>query len=126
MRWFGQDTAHQSGFQADWLPRIGFVPSEDIDTFKFIDPDYVLRTAHLIPAFAHNKINELLAEQSIARQSIKEDKNWQYYYVNRWVLDLSGCIMWKIDLASVLQTGICTCAFVAEVLDTKHSSETSN
>jgi hypothetical protein len=57
------------------------VDAEDPDAFGFLDPKDVLRGAHLIPAFAHGKTDELLGA-SIARLPHEEDEDWQYYYIN--------------------------------------------
>ncbi|KAI0743239.1 hypothetical protein BC629DRAFT_1275165, partial [Irpex lacteus] len=81
VRWFGIDPTHKSGFKARRLPRIGFVADDDADAFGFLNPDDVLRAAHLIPAFAHGRTASLL-EPSIARRPQDDDEDWQYYYVN--------------------------------------------
>lgn len=85
VRWFGRDTTHKSGFKAKRLPRIGFVPSEEGDpddgAFGFLDPQEIIRAAHLVPAFAHGTTSTLLGP-SIARQPRDGDEDWQFYYVN--------------------------------------------
>ncbi|KZT04447.1 uncharacterized protein LAESUDRAFT_657863 [Laetiporus sulphureus 93-53] len=43
-----------------WQPCVGFVPDEDSHAFAFVNPDEVLHTAHLIPAFIHGYIMDLL------------------------------------------------------------------
>jgi hypothetical protein len=85
VRWFGRDPTYRSGFGAQRLPRIGFVPSDDKFAFGFLSPDVVLRAAHLIPGFAHRQTQELLPCKSVARQRSENDLDWQYYYVNMWV-----------------------------------------
>lgn len=84
IRWLGKDPTHRSGFAARRLPRIGFVPDDDADAFGFLDPQDVLRAAHLIPAFAHGRTDELLGPL-IARHARENDEDWQYYYVNMYV-----------------------------------------
>lgn len=80
VRWFGRDMEWASGPSTLRLDRIGFVPSEDRDAFGFLDPKLVLRTCHLIPAFALGRSLRLL-EQSSARDF--QDGDWTNYYVNR-------------------------------------------
>ncbi|KAA1479425.1 hypothetical protein DENSPDRAFT_862027 [Dentipellis sp. KUC8613] len=84
VRWFGRDIDSEAGWQAQRLPRIGFVPSSDPDAFGFLDPQDVIRAAHLIPAFHHGHTEELLPGPSIARPK-GDDADWQYFYVNIFV-----------------------------------------
>jgi hypothetical protein len=83
VRWFGRDLTYRSGFKAKRLPRIGFIDSSD--AFGFVDPREVIRGVHLIPAFAYGKTSDLLSH-SIARNPREKDLDWNYYYVNMWVI----------------------------------------
>jgi hypothetical protein len=86
VRWFGKDATYCSGPRARRLDRIGFVTdTDDTEPFGFLDPANVIRTVHLIPAFAHGQTNELLPGCSIARRDPTSAQDWQYYYVNRWL-----------------------------------------
>lgn len=62
VRWFTFDSSFPCGFAAKRLPRIQFVQhtDDDMDTFGFLNPDYILRGAHLIPAFSQGRTNDLL------------------------------------------------------------------
>ncbi|KAI0037318.1 hypothetical protein FA95DRAFT_1684912 [Auriscalpium vulgare] len=51
------------------LHRVHFLPNEDSQAFGFLDPDDVIRGAHLIPAFAHGLVED----------------EWKAYYVNFFV-----------------------------------------
>lgn len=91
VRWFRIDSTHTSGFKAKRLPRLEFVPFGDSDSesFGFVDPVDVLRSAHIIPAFAHGRTATLLGP-SLARhgagalpaESSDEDTDFRYHYVN--------------------------------------------
>ncbi|KIJ55818.1 hypothetical protein M422DRAFT_92631, partial [Sphaerobolus stellatus SS14] len=83
VRWFGRDPNWRSGWRYKRLDRIGFVPHQDSLAFGFLDPQVVIRAAHLIPAFAHGRTQDL-CPPSMARD---DDGDWEYYYVNRYVLD---------------------------------------
>ncbi|KZT00013.1 uncharacterized protein LAESUDRAFT_667105, partial [Laetiporus sulphureus 93-53] len=52
-------------FDTLWLPRIGFVPDEDLHAFMFVNPDEVLHAAHLILAFACGHTMDLLPRSAM-------------------------------------------------------------
>jgi hypothetical protein len=52
VRWMVPLIDHQSGMSCAWLPKIVFVEESDNDVFGFLDPGQVIRSVHLIPAFA--------------------------------------------------------------------------
>ncbi|KAJ3531672.1 hypothetical protein NM688_g7542 [Phlebia brevispora] len=85
VRWLGHDSTWHSGWHTRCLPRIGFVPEDDVDAFGFLDPQEVVRGVHLILAFAHGKTDELLSGPSIAQAHSDGDEDWQYFYVNIFV-----------------------------------------
>ena len=76
VRWFGRDLAHAAGWSARRLYRVGFLSANSPGAFEFIDPLDVIRSVHMIPAFAHGKISEL--GNSVAAD---DDEDWLYYYV---------------------------------------------
>ena len=85
VRWFDLDVSFHSGWKALQLHHVGFLnaksPTDHV--FSFLDPSIVICGAHIIPAFAHGQTLELLhPPQSIARQPLNENCDWQYYYVN--------------------------------------------
>jgi hypothetical protein len=63
--WFGRDVSYKSGFSAKWLPHIGFLRGKDPCAFGFVDPDIVIRSIHLIPAFEHGQTDQLLADSFV-------------------------------------------------------------
>lgn len=92
VRWFGRDLTHPTGFEARRLHRLGFLPSNTIDAFGFLDPNEVVRGVHLIPAFAYGHTSDLLGP-SIARQPSENDEDWVYYYVSMYVTHFRPIIM---------------------------------
>lgn len=85
IRWFGYDCTFNAGWTAKRLHRIGFLDagSPGSGAFGFLDPAVVIRSVHLIPAFAHGQTGDLLSPaQSVARLPLGENCDWCYYYVN--------------------------------------------
>jgi hypothetical protein len=84
VRWFGNNNKYKSGFKHKRLPRIGFLAN---DAMGFVDPDDVIRAAHIIPAFSHGRTDAYLDGPSIARVPEAESRNedddmdWRYYHV---------------------------------------------
>ena len=81
VHWFGQDKAHRSSFSARRLPRIGFIPEEDLDSFGFLDPNIIIRGVHLILAFSIGQTEELLGPL-FAQPEKDGNEDWQAFYVN--------------------------------------------
>ncbi|OCB90166.1 hypothetical protein A7U60_g2627 [Sanghuangporus baumii] len=85
------DPTYSFGFTAKRLPRLQFLHS-DSAAFEFLDPELILRGAHLIPAFAFDKTKDFLSK-SLARplrnnsdnDDGDDDEDYQYYYVNIFV-----------------------------------------
>jgi len=76
VRWLGRDPNFKSGWQKKRLPRVGFVPDSDSpDAFGFVDPNDIIRAAHLIPAFAHGKTVELLGPSFVKER----DGDWAFF-----------------------------------------------
>lgn len=80
VRWYGRDPSHRPGWKTKHLPRIGFIESNDPGAFSFLDPEYVVRGVHIMPAFAHGRTKEFLGP-SIARHPSENDEDWKYFYV---------------------------------------------
>ncbi|KAF7377741.1 hypothetical protein MSAN_00197100 [Mycena sanguinolenta] len=70
-----------------WLFCVEFLPDNDPNAFGFLNPDEVIRGAHLIPAFAQGKTKDLLATASVGRlpSGLSTNEDWRYYYVNFFV-----------------------------------------
>ena len=83
VRWFGRDMSFKAGWRARRLHRIGFLDAKGPGAFGFLDPALVIRSVHLIPAFAQGQTNELLSpSESVARIPLNETADWQYHYIN--------------------------------------------
>ena len=72
VRWFGQDLAHAARWSACHLHCVRFLSADSPGVFKFIDPFDIIRSVHMIPAFAHRTIGE---------RDNNDNKDWLYYYV---------------------------------------------
>ncbi|EJD50312.1 hypothetical protein AURDEDRAFT_58653, partial [Auricularia subglabra TFB-10046 SS5] len=80
IRWFGEDPEWEDGWKKRRLPRVDFVPASDPDAFGFIDPATVLRAAHMLPAYAEGRTQDLLpAGNSLARGPDEVDDFVNYY-----------------------------------------------
>ncbi|KIO30648.1 hypothetical protein M407DRAFT_20363 [Tulasnella calospora MUT 4182] len=81
IRWLGEDPGYVGNPGVRRLERVGYVP-EGPFAFGFIDPDVVVRAAHLIPAFIYEKTDKLLT-RSLFWDC--QDGDWENYYVNPFV-----------------------------------------
>jgi hypothetical protein len=81
VRWLAPLADHQSGMACARLPKVAFVDESDRDAFGFLDPAQVIRSSHLIPAFASGRGTSSLREgKSFARQC-GDTNDWEAYYV---------------------------------------------
>lgn len=88
VRRYRLDPTYRGGFKRRRLHRLEFLPADDPQAFGFLDPDEVIRGAHIIPAFSAGTTTHLLSEKSIGRlprDGLKENEDWRYYFVNLWV-----------------------------------------
>ena len=81
VRWFARNRNLKCGWAVCHLPCIGFYPQGESEAFGFIDPEQVIRAAHLIPAFYFGRTTTLLPP-SIAHPKSENDEDWDWYYVN--------------------------------------------
>lgn len=86
VRWFRIDnTRVQCGVSTTWAPLrldlLSFPPATDEDAFGFLDPSLVLRSCHLIPAFALGKKDVEKAGHVLLPP--RNGNDWNGYYVNR-------------------------------------------
>ncbi|KJA20606.1 hypothetical protein HYPSUDRAFT_141916, partial [Hypholoma sublateritium FD-334 SS-4] len=107
VRWYKRDSSHVAGFKRKRLHRLQFLPCNDPAAFGFLDPDEVIRAAHLIPAFRFRKSSNLFSEESLGRAPGELD-DWKYSYVNIFVdRDMymrfagGGIGHYKVDLSDV-------------------------
>jgi hypothetical protein len=82
VRWFKIDETHRAGWKAKRLYRIKFVPSLEDGGFGFLDPNDIIRGAHLIPGFHHGHRSPSSTNPSSIWDHEKES-DWQNYYVNQ-------------------------------------------
>jgi hypothetical protein len=80
VRWYQNVGLERTGWNGRKLDRIQFPPVSSDDAFGFIDPSDVLRTCHVIPAFARGKRYWDGKGLSCCAQDSSE---WAEYYVNR-------------------------------------------
>lgn len=82
VRWLGTVPGYRWGFKEACLPKVGFIPATDDNAFGFLEPSFVIRGCHLIPAFSEGRTDTLLKRgESIARQPGETD-DWRAFYVN--------------------------------------------
>nr|GAT50466.1 predicted protein [Mycena chlorophos] len=81
VRWFQRDMRHRCGFHEKRLPRVNYMPHDNADAFGILDPQDIVRAAHLIPAFHHGRTVEYLPK-SITRRASQGDQDWTYYYAS--------------------------------------------
>ncbi|CAE6528447.1 unnamed protein product [Rhizoctonia solani] len=90
VRWLYYDHDHPGGWDAFRLDRVGYEPcdteEDNLDSFDFVDPNDVVRMAHMIPDFRSGPTNDfLLTSHSVAHDHREHGTDWKYYYVNRFV-----------------------------------------
>jgi hypothetical protein len=82
--WFHRDSS-PAGWAAKHLQRLKFSNhNSHPDAFGFLDPDSVIHSVHLIPAFDFGTTDELLGP-TFAQQkgdSCGDDSDWRFYYLN--------------------------------------------
>ncbi|KAI0323530.1 hypothetical protein GY45DRAFT_1349767 [Cubamyces sp. BRFM 1775] len=88
VRWLELDDSYACGFQERRLPRLQYLNANDpeVEPFNFLDPDHVLRAAHLIPAFDHGVTSDYLEPSKLAcRASSNQEEDFCYYYVSMFI-----------------------------------------
>jgi hypothetical protein len=85
------------GWKAKHLHHVGFVDGKDPAVFGFLDPQEVIHGIHLIPAFAHGWMADLLPSSSMARTQHENHEDWQHFYISMSVnfsslLHFADCI----------------------------------
>jgi len=84
VRWYRtMDTIH-SGWDTRKLDRVQFASMTDDDAFGFIDPSDVLRSCHVVPAFARGRLHD---DGKGLSRCAQDSSDWVAYYVNRSVLN---------------------------------------
>ncbi|KAF7292226.1 hypothetical protein MIND_01250000 [Mycena indigotica] len=86
VRWLGDQPGYTSGLREGRLPVMGFVPDTDPYAFGFLDPEHVVRGAHLMPVFRRGRTSELLQTKSTtAARFPNETSDWEAFYVGIFV-----------------------------------------
>ncbi|KAH9915299.1 uncharacterized protein BXZ73DRAFT_106270 [Epithele typhae] len=82
VRWFEVDDQYTTGFLHRRQFRLKFVDHTQYpeSAFGFVDPADVLRSAYIVPAFDHGKVDASLPDDSLARCKSKVSL-YRYYYV---------------------------------------------
>ena len=81
IRWFHYDLNRKFSFTAKWLPQLRFAHYSEPDSFGFIDPDLIIRAAHIIPRFSQGSTTSYLPP-SLARPKSCMDEDFRFYYAN--------------------------------------------
>ena len=82
VRWLQIDRTHHAGWKAKRLYRVQFVPNLEDGAFGFLDPDDIVRGAHIIPCFEKGLIVDPPVA-SVSKWDYAPNVNWQYYYINQ-------------------------------------------
>ena len=83
VRWLGAEPRYHSGSKVARLPKVGFVEHTDDDAFGFLDPDLIIRGAHLIPDFNSGRTSGLLPYGGLTAARLPGQKDdWMNFYVN--------------------------------------------
>jgi hypothetical protein len=83
VRWFESDSSAATGsWTTSTLDRLRFPPMADENAFGFLDPADVIRSAHIIPAFATGK---RYVDGKGLSSCAMDSGDWHSYYVSRCV-----------------------------------------
>ncbi|KAK0238217.1 hypothetical protein EDD85DRAFT_735561, partial [Armillaria nabsnona] len=80
---YGLDSDQKSvgGFKTKQPHCIGFVDSNNLDAFRFLNPDVMIRVVHLESVFTRSHTSYFLP-LSITQHSDEQDKDWKCFYIN--------------------------------------------
>ena len=81
VHWYELDTLDPLGsWGSNRLDRLRFLSMDKEDAFGFLDPNDILRAAHVIPAF---KAGKRSPDGSRLSSNAKDDEDWQAYFQNQ-------------------------------------------
>lgn len=101
VRWLQVDDEVETGSHLRCLPRVCYVPEDEPHAFGIVNPDHIVRGCHLIPAFHHGRVEEVLLP-SVGRDT---GGDWKFFYVNRYVLSFDSFTPpLMISLALLIET----------------------
>jgi hypothetical protein len=82
VRWFEPlKSPAAMGWERCILDKMRFVPMHSANAFGFVDPANVLRSCHLMPAFADGRLHP---DRIAASQLAGDADDWKCYYINRY------------------------------------------
>jgi len=81
VRWLAPLMGHQSGMNHARLPKVAFIEESDYDAFGFLDPNQVIRSTHLIPAFVSGHGTLSLRHGKLFAHQGDELDDWEAHYV---------------------------------------------
>lgn len=86
VRWMGLQTGYKFGWGKRRIPRVGFIQDDEMPRYGFLNPEEVLRSIHLLPAFGEGYLE--IAENMIKpfSYSTKLTKEYDWYDVNWYVI----------------------------------------
>ncbi|THU78909.1 hypothetical protein K435DRAFT_588968, partial [Dendrothele bispora CBS 962.96] len=76
----GTDETYKFDLETKRLPMVGFVDDDEDSAFGFVNPEDVIRAAHLIPAFHLGKTDRIMGP-SLSRRESDNDEDWYRYHV---------------------------------------------
>lgn len=71
----------RGGFQRKRLYRLEFLRDSDPQAYGFLNPDEIVRAAHLIPAFHHGQTNAAHDLEEWEEED-EGDLDWKYHYAS--------------------------------------------
>ncbi|KAI0057935.1 hypothetical protein BV25DRAFT_1872245 [Artomyces pyxidatus] len=80
VRWFNHSVAEAMTWDKCELDPVHFPPTNNEESFGFLDPDDVIRCCHIIPAFARGMAQVGKKPSKLAG----EVEDWRGYYINRF------------------------------------------
>jgi hypothetical protein len=80
VRWYCTVDSSHSGWAARKLDCVQFASMADEDAFGFINPNDILRSSHIVPAFARGKIH---TDKKGLSHCAQDSSDWAQYYINR-------------------------------------------
>jgi hypothetical protein len=79
VKWFGHCKEHKNGAPPRGLYKVGPMRGKTVCT-GIINPEDVIRAAHLIPSFQDGRDDTAIWEPGIIED---REGDWEYYYVNK-------------------------------------------